>query len=127
MYKLGVLNSGPESIHERTPRRRRSHHSRVDARSGGRLLRVLRSRGVRRQSALAELLLPPQPGAALRERVERPHRRRQPVGSRSLIEQKRMSGLLAYLDGQPVAWCCVGPREAMTTLAPLPDENASQI
>ncbi len=36
---------------------------------------------------------------------------------RNLVEHGEAPGLLAYVDGQPVGWCAVGPRDAYPRLA----------
>ncbi len=36
---------------------------------------------------------------------------------RALVAGGEVPGLLAYLDGEPVGWCCVGPRTAFPRLA----------
>jgi GNAT superfamily N-acetyltransferase len=35
---------------------------------------------------------------------------------KALVDAGEVPGLLAYLDGQPVGWCSVGPREAFPSL-----------
>jgi GNAT superfamily N-acetyltransferase len=36
---------------------------------------------------------------------------------RSLVESQTPLGVLAFLDGQPIGWCAVGPRETLPSLA----------
>ncbi len=38
-------------------------------------------------------------------------------GLRSLVDSGTVPGLLAYLEGQPVGWCSVAPREEFPVLA----------
>ena len=35
---------------------------------------------------------------------------------KKIVDSGEIPGLLAYADGQPIAWCSVGPREAYSTL-----------
>jgi GNAT superfamily N-acetyltransferase len=36
---------------------------------------------------------------------------------RGLVKSKTPLGVLAFLDGQPIGWCAVGPRETLPSLA----------
>ena len=36
---------------------------------------------------------------------------------RALVHAGQVPGILAYLDGQPVGWCSIGPRESFSALA----------
>ena len=36
---------------------------------------------------------------------------------KAIVESGRIPGLLAYLDGQPVAWCSIEPRHRISSLA----------
>lgn len=41
---------------------------------------------------------------------------------KSFVETDTPVGILAYLDGKPVAWCSVAPRESPRRLAPWQDD-----
>src|SRR5437667_589760 len=36
---------------------------------------------------------------------------------RKLVTERHVPGILAYVDGQPVGWCAIGPRETYPRLA----------
>ncbi|MCT8989359.1 GNAT family N-acetyltransferase [Chelativorans sp. SCAU2101] len=41
---------------------------------------------------------------------------------KSFVETGTPVGILAYLDGKPVAWCSIAPRESLRRLAPWQDD-----
>ena len=54
-------------------------------------------------------------------RLSRAEFARRPAGARrdalrALVEAGEVPGILGYLDGEPVAWCSVGPREQFPSL-----------